>query len=142
MMRTCAPSRSRHRFRRGYILLETLIAFAILAVMLAAAYRITGSGGATLARAEAAALVLDQVQSELDELLAGPDLAPGTVTGVFASDFVRVRTIREVRAARQGSGQAALFRIDIAVYRKDDVNLARPVLRLETLRVERGRSGS
>ncbi|PTW61053.1 pilin/secretion family protein with methylation motif [Breoghania corrubedonensis] len=142
MMRRAFPKGRRLHATRGFILLETLIAFAILAVMLAAAYRITGSGAATLARAEAAALVLDQAQSELDELLAGPPLTPGTETTAFAGEFTRVRTIRQVRAARQGGGQTILYRINIAIYRKDDINLARPVLHLETLRVERGRSGS
>lgn len=131
-----------YRGHRGFILLETLIAFAVLAVMLAAAYRITGTGAATLERAEAAAAVLDEVQSEIDMLMAGPALTAGTDTRALGTAFRRVLTIRQVRATRQPSAQAILLRIEIAVYRAGDTDFTRPILRLDALRVERGRSGS
>ena len=128
--------------RRGFILLETLIAFAILAVMLAAAYRLVGSAGMTLTRAEAAARVLDRMQSELDKLLAGPALTPGSDTAPLDDDFKRVLTVNEVFASRGVGGTARLYRIEIAAYRKDDDRFVTPILRLQTMRVERGRAGS
>ncbi|MDJ0929781.1 prepilin-type N-terminal cleavage/methylation domain-containing protein [Breoghania sp.] len=128
--------------RRGFVLLETLIAFAILAVMLGAAYRITGSGAATLARAEVAARVLNQMQSEFDDLLAGEKLTPGTETEALDDDFTRVRTVRRVRALCQSGTRTVLYRVEIAIYRSDNVNFSRPVMSLETLRVEPGGSGS
>ncbi|WP_321345846.1 type II secretion system protein [Breoghania sp.] len=129
------------RRRRGFILLETLVAFAILAVMLAAAYRITGSGASNLARAEAARDVLEALQSEMDATLSGPPLTPGADTAALGPGYQRLRTIRRVRAIGQSGGQIALFRIEVAAYRNGDTAHLHPVLSLSTLRVEREGSG-
>ncbi len=133
-----APAKSR---RRGFILLETLVAFAILAVMLAAAYRITGSGASNLARAEAARDVLEALQSEMDATLSASTLTPGSDTAALGAGYQRLRTIRRVRAIGQSGGQVALFRIEIAAYRNADTAHVNPVLSLSTLRVEREGNG-
>ena len=127
--------------RRGFILLETLVAFAILAVMLAAAYRITGTSATNLARADAVRDVLEALQSELDATLSGPALRPGSDVAALGTGYQRVRTIRRVRAIGQSGGQVALFRVEIAAYRNEDTTQTRPVMQLSTLRVERERSG-
>ncbi len=127
---------SRKRRRRGFALLESVVAFAILAMMLAMIYRMVGTGARGVDRAEDVAGALELLQSEIDRVVSGPALTAGTDTAVLNETFGRTLRIARVApaGAPPGNPQASLYRIEIAAFRRAEPD--RAVLVLSTIRLQ------
>ncbi len=70
--------------RRGFTLLEVLVAFVIFAVASLAIYRAISSGMSGIETSDSRAVALLHARSKLDELGAAVPVEPGTRHGTFA----------------------------------------------------------
>ena len=137
-MRARSTNRRKSR-KRGFVLLESIVAFAILATMLAVIYRAVGAGARGVERAENVSGVLALLQSDLDRLVTGPPLRVGVEKARLNEDFDRTVTITKVAVASlpQGDPRVNLFQIDIEAFRKTDNRASRPTLALRAIRLQR-----
>jgi len=76
----------RREAERGFTLLEVVIAFALLAAMLAVVLRLFSEGAGGVARAERHSIALLHAESKLAELIATVD-RPGRLAGAFADGY-------------------------------------------------------
>lgn len=131
-------SRSSSHQKRGFILLESIIALAILATMLAVIYRTVGAGAHGVERADEKARVLDLLQSDLDGMIAGGALRSGSGRAALNAHYDRTRSISKVAvpsASLSGSG-VSLYRIELTAFRNSEQG--RPILTLQAFRLQRG----
>lgn len=80
--------------RRGFTLIEILIAFAIMAVALVTLLRVFGGGLATTARLERSSAVLSLARSTLERVGADIPLVAGQQSGVTPDGMAWVLDIR------------------------------------------------
>ncbi|MGB2130714.1 MAG: type IV pilus modification PilV family protein [Marinobacterium sp.] len=119
----------------GFTLLEVLVAFVLLAMMLGVILNLNSSAMDTTARASDRLLALMLAQSELDRVLAEPELRLGTLRGDSEDD----RFEWELEVSRfefpdtdpgLDSGAPEPFRIDINVNWDRNQSLSLSTLRL------------
>lgn len=121
----------RPRGRRGFTLLEALIAFTILAVALAALLRAFGAGIGGLTRAEAYGTAALHARSKLEEVGSVLPIEPGSREGGF-DDGYRWRV--DISAYGDGEPetrtQAVLYAVDVSVGQDET-----PLVTLRTVRL-------
>ncbi|MBP6012580.1 MAG: type II secretion system protein [Alphaproteobacteria bacterium] len=99
---------------RGFTLVETLVAFAILAVVLVAFYEAMGTGFRTFEKAAQVEQAVLAAQSQLDRLVALrniPDVRQGVIEGTALTWRLDVRRVRQ--AEGPSPVQGALFRLTV-----------------------------
>lgn len=133
------PATAAKASKRGFVLLESVIAFAILALMLAVIYRTVGAGARGIERAEGVAQVLELLQSDLDRLVAGSPLQSGRERSTLGDGFekrVTITRIDDIAATIDDPG-ASLFSIEIAAFHTEGQGSDRPILSLQAMRLQR-----
>lgn len=132
------------RSRRGFVLLETIVAFAILVLMLSVIYRTVSAGSQNVARAEETARVLELMQSEMARLGAETGLRPGRRESPLAEGVVVETSIARAQPvdSSASSDGAELMHIRLSAYRLEDRARQQPILTLEALRVQAVEGGS
>ena len=98
---------------RGFTLVETLVAFAILAVVLVAFYEAMGTGFRTFEKAAQVEHAVLAAQSQLDRLVALrniPDVRQGVIEGTALTWRLDVRRVRQEGPSPL---QSALFRLTV-----------------------------
>ena len=111
------------RIRRGFTLVELVVAFLILVIGVTAILELVSQSAlnARYAKDKTTATVL--AQQKLEELLAQPDLAPGETEGDFGDAYTQFRwraQISEVGGSTVSTeGETSLLRIVVIVEWQD-----------------------
>jgi general secretion pathway protein I len=101
----------------GFTLVETIVAFAILALVMTAAVEIVGDGSVRQRRGEARMLALSDAQSELARLAATPTVLAGPAAGAFEDGYRWQRTAVPIPelAPIGGSHRPFVVRLEVTV---------------------------
>lgn len=136
MVRRSSSWRRKIRSRRGFTLLEVLIAFTILALSLAVIMQAFSTGFNSLEKARAHAVVALQARSKLAELGQTIPLEPGELNGEFDDGTVWRLSIEAADSGDEESGGGAEVLSVLALY-KVEINVTkekRATISLVTLR--------
>lgn len=118
------------RARRGFTLLEVLIAFTILAVAMVAVIQAFSTGLRGLSAAEETATAVMHARSKLDEVGVIIALEPGEFEGAFEDGFAWRTVIRPDPTTEELAPGVSAYEVEVTVSRDE----ARRV-RLQTLRL-------
>ncbi|MBV0934273.1 type IV pilus modification PilV family protein [Marinobacterium weihaiense] len=124
------------RRQSGFTLLEVLVAFVVLAAVLGVVMRLNAQALSISQRAGERQQALLLAQSQLDRVLARPELQPGREEGRLESDtgyrWIVEVTPFEFEQQRDAVLESRIqpWRIDVRIYRE-----AGPEVRLTTLRL-------
>ncbi len=123
--------------RAGFTLLEVLIAFAVMALTLIAAYQLLGTGLRGSARAERVTLALLAAESKLAEIGVSAPLRAGRSGGALGGGYrwrAEVRRRREPAAEASSAAASPVAAYEVSVTVSWGGRAAESV-RLETLRL-------
>lgn len=131
------PDAARSDAEAGFSLLETLVAVALTALVLGAAYQVVGAGAGATRRAERALAAISLAESALARVGSETPLRPGR-TRAREGDWIvetEIAPYRPESAALWARAGAAPFDVSVAIRHADDAPGAAPVVALETLRL-------
>ena len=120
--------RVRLRDEAGFSLVETVVAFAILSLVMATAIQVVG-GGSTRARiGQDRAVALAHAQSSLAALSASETVLPRSSSGTFADGFAWTLSVRPVSEGGGESSSLSPYIAEVSVT-SPRTNTTRVVLR-------------
>jgi Tfp pilus assembly protein PilV len=102
------------RCQEGFTLVETVVAFAVLALVMTAAVEIVGHGGIRQRQGERRMAALSHARSELARLAASPAVLSSSASGTFDDGFIWRRTsapVPELPAA--GTWRPFVVRLEV-----------------------------
>jgi general secretion pathway protein I len=115
---SAAGSRSsgeRRRARRGFTLIEVLVAFTILAVAMVAVIQAFSTGLRGLSAAEATATAVMHARAKLDEVGVIIALEPGEHEGAFDDGFAWHAVVRPHEVAEELATGVSTYEVEVTV---------------------------
>ncbi len=127
--------RRQRRSSSGFTLLETLVAFAILAIFMTALLQVFGTGLRSLNAADAQAIAMLQARSKLAEVGPLISLTDGPQSGDFENGSTwrlepRLYEVSATPANTQTAAQAVPYEVEVTVSWGEGKSLSLKTLRL------------
>ncbi len=126
-----------NRRKRGYMLIETIVAFAIFSITLVAIYSATSSSARSLKKSEDVAELQLLMQSELNRLSALQNLQPGQIENSDNGKFRILTTVSEIEGHPPQQAQLAIkFTIlKMQAFNMSNSTTDRPLHELESIQL-------